>query len=195
MNSSPQRGEAGRGETQRGEAGRGAEVGKKETWHPSPVPKTLLEAARNLRKDMTDAEQTLWHYLRGKQIGGFRFRKQHPIERYVLDFYCPRVKLAIELDGGQHNTESGRNYDEARTHWLNSQGIRVLRFWNNDVFGNLEGVLTKIWEQLHESHSPHPDPPPLGEGVVTASPLGEGVVTASPLGEGVLVAHLLRDTK
>ncbi len=99
---------------------------------------------------MTDAEQLLWQCLRGKQLEGFKFRRQHPIERFVLDFYCPSVKLAIELDGGQHSTEGGRASDYERTAYLKGMGIRVIRFWNHEVLGNLEGVLTSIWGALQE---------------------------------------------
>ncbi|MGH8479582.1 MAG: endonuclease domain-containing protein [Gammaproteobacteria bacterium] len=105
---SPQRGEVGREEN-------GA-------WHPTPVPPALLQAARDLRRHMSDAEQFLWQCLRGKQLDGFRFRKQHPIERFVVDFYCPFVRLAIEIDGGQHNTSAGRANDEERTRFLEAHG-------------------------------------------------------------------------
>src|SRR5215831_8788507 len=116
--SSPQGGEVGRGE--------------KHTWTPTPVPPALLQAARDLRQHMTDAEQCLWQCLRGKQLDGFRLRKQHPIARFVLDFYCPAVKLAIEIDGGQHNTAPGSASDVERTRCLKAHGIRVLRFWNHE---------------------------------------------------------------
>ena len=132
---SPQRGEAGRGE--------------KHAWAPTPVPPALLQAARDLRQHMTDAEQRLWHCLRGKQLDGFRFRKQHPIARFVLDFYCSAAKLAIEIDGGQHNTAPERASDEERTRYLKARGIRVLRFWNHEVLQELPGVLERIWEALH----------------------------------------------
>jgi len=142
---SPQRGEVGRGE--------------KHAWAPTPVPPALLQAARDLRQHMTDAEQRLWQCLRGKQLDGFRFRKQHPIARFVLDFYCPAVKLAIEIDGGQHNTAPGRASDEERTRFLKARGIRVLRFWNHEVLQDLPGVLERIWEALH---LPPSSPPPAG---------------------------------
>src|SRR5262245_18880366 len=106
----------------RAEVGRGA----KNAWAPTPVPPVLLQAARDLRQHMTDAEQCLWRCLRGKQLDGFRFRKQHPIERFVLDFYCPAVRLAVEIDGAQHNTSPGRASDDERTRCLNERGIRVL---------------------------------------------------------------------
>jgi len=108
---------------------------------------------------MTDAEQCLWHCLRGKQLDGFRFRKQHPIARFVLDFYCPTVQLAIEIDGAQHNTSPGRVSDEERTHFLTAHGIRVLRFWNHEVLQDLPGVLQRVWDALH---LPPSCPPPAG---------------------------------
>ena len=117
---------------------------------PKPVPKPLLAAARALRETMTDAEQLLWYRLRRKQLDGFRFRRQHPFEMFVLDFYCCEAKLAIELDGGQHNESKVIIRDNARTEFLAKHGIRVLRFWNNDVFGNLEGVLQRIYDELKE---------------------------------------------
>ena len=153
-NSSPQRGEVGRGEQ----------------WQPTPVPSTLLQAARDLRKNLTDAEPTLWQCLRGKQLAGYRFRKQHPLGRYVLDFYCPSAKVAIELDGGQHNTEAGKARDTERTAFLTQQGIQVLRFWNHEVFDNLEGVLGRIGECLR-SVVPPPQPSPAGGGSEEHPPL------------------------
>ncbi|GIX32367.1 MAG: hypothetical protein KatS3mg125_0323 [Lysobacterales bacterium] len=159
-------------------------VTESQPWQPTPVPPALLQAARDLRKTMTDAEQLLWQCLRGKQLDGFKFRRQHPIDRFVLDFYCPAVRLAVELDGSQHNTEQGRAADAERTAWLNARGIRVLRFWNSEVFSNLEGVITTIWEALHAHDSvgpnpspdvdPHPSPPPLGEGAILLPPEGGG---------------------
>ena len=93
---------------------------------------------------MTDTEIKLWNALRRRQIGDLQFRRQHAIGNYVLDLYCPTLKLAIEVDGGQHNTASGQATDLRRTTWLNEHGIVVLRYWNNDVLGNLTGVLEDI---------------------------------------------------
>jgi very-short-patch-repair endonuclease len=103
---------------------------------------------------MTDAEQLLWNSLRGKQLDGFRFRKQHPLGCYILDFYCPAVKLAIELDGGQHNSPEGQRRDLDRTEYLQTEGIRVLRFWNNEVQNNLDGTLQQVKKALHEYSPP-----------------------------------------
>ena len=137
-----------------------------------PVPDYLIENARELRKNQTDAEALLWQLLRNRQIENAKFRRQHPIEPYILDFYCHDKKLAIELDGGQHNTDEGKEKDQKRTQFLASQGIRVLRFWNNDVLQSTEAVLEVIYNQL----LPHPNPLPQGEGFTISLPL--------PLGEG-----------
>ena len=139
-------------------AGGGWEGGKA-CMDSYPVPPAILQAARDLRQHMTDAEQCLWHCLRGKQLDGFRFRKQHPMARFVLDFYCPTVQLAIEIDGAQHNTSPGRVSDEERTHCLTAHGIRVLRFWNHEVLQDLPGVLQRVWDALH---LPPSCPPPAG---------------------------------
>lgn len=94
--------------------------------------------ARALRSGMTDAEQRLWRAIRGKQILNCRFRRQHPIGNDFADFVCIDKKLVIELDGGQHQDQIA--YDEQRTAFFKAQGWQVLRFWNNDVLNNLEGV-------------------------------------------------------
>jgi very-short-patch-repair endonuclease len=102
--------------------------------------------ARSLRSNLTDAEQLLWQALRQKQLHGNRFRRQHPIGKYIADFACIEQKLVIELDGGQHQEQA--IYDAQRTAFIETQGWRVLRFWNNEVLGNLAGVLRKIAEEL-----------------------------------------------
>jgi very-short-patch-repair endonuclease len=123
----------------------------KKFFIPEPVPVPLLEAARTLRKNMTDAEKLLWFCLRRKQMDGFRFRRQHPFEQYVLDFYCCEARLAVELDGGQHNSPEIHLRDKERTVFLNHHGIQVVRFWNNEVFTNREGVLQTIYDLLQQS--------------------------------------------
>jgi very-short-patch-repair endonuclease len=97
--------------------------------------------------------------LRRKQLGGFRFRRQHPFERFVLDFYCCDVKLAIELDGGQHNEPDAKARDKERTEFLACHGIQVLRFWNNEVLTNLEGVRQKVYDVLVERTMVNAPPP------------------------------------
>jgi very-short-patch-repair endonuclease len=95
---------------------------------------------------MTDAERALWRHLRMEQVEGFKFRKQAPVGRYVVDFACLEEKLVIEVDGGQHDAR--RAADEVCTRVLGTQGYRVLRFWNNEVLGNIDGVLDVIRRTL-----------------------------------------------
>src|SRR4030067_3471325 len=89
-----------------------------------------------LRKNMSNAEQALWNVLRGRQVSGLKFRRQHPLGDYILDFVCLEYKLVIEVDGGQHGQQAG--YDENRTQELHAAGFRVLRFWNNEVLKEIE---------------------------------------------------------
>jgi len=101
--------------------------------------------ARNLRVSQTDAEKVLWHRIRNRQIDGHKFVRQVPISGYICDFVCRERRLVIEVDGGQHNESSA---DDIRDRRLTEDGYRVLRFWNNDVLGNTEGVLTTIQIEL-----------------------------------------------
>ena len=106
----------------------------------------VRERARDLRKNPTEAERFLWRHLRRRQLGGFRFRRQHAIGPYILDFYCFEERVAIEVDGGQHTSQGA--YDSERTSFLESEGVRVLRFWNNQVLGEIEAVKHVILEGL-----------------------------------------------
>jgi len=118
---------------------------------------------RALRNHMSEAEQVMWHVLRGRQICGLKFRRQHPFADYILDFVCLEVNLVIEVDGGQHDQQA--TYDENRTQELQTAGFRVLRFWNNEVLKERESVTEKIWLIVQELQShPHPAPPLEGEG-------------------------------
>jgi len=101
---------------------------------------------RELRVQSTEAEKRLWRQLRDRQLGNFKFRRQVAIGPYVADFVCFDQRLIVEVDGGQHGIDIAK--DEARTAWLESQDFRVVRFWNNDVLENLEGVLTRLLEVL-----------------------------------------------
>lgn len=114
------------------------------------------ENARLLRSDMTIAEHKLWQAISGKQIEDCRFRRQHPIGPYIADFACTDKSLVIELDGGQHQEQVA--YDERRTKFLQMHGWRVLRFWNNDVLNNLDGVLAKVIEVLTAAPPSRPSP-------------------------------------
>ena len=132
--------------------------------------KGLTGVARKLRKHSTDTEGHLWRYLRDRQIEGFKFRRQQPVGSYVVDFVNLEKKVVIELDGGQHALHPG---DRIRDEWLRGEEYRVLRFWDNQVFSNLEGVLENIRDALL---TPHPDPLPClrRSGFAQAGPRGEG---------------------
>ena len=113
-----------------------------------PYNKNLKELARELRKNMTDAERRLWSKIRRKQLKEFQFYRQKNIGDYIVDFYCPAAKLIVEIDGGQHYSEENIVKDEARDKFLSDLGFRVLRFSNSDVFKNIEGVVKEIYNHL-----------------------------------------------
>jgi very-short-patch-repair endonuclease len=106
--------------------------------------------ARRLRPEQTDEEEELWGALRPGRFAGFKFRRQHPVGNYFLDFYCPAAKLSIELDGFQHGLPQQHRCDEERKQYLVSNGIQELRFWNLQWRVNRETVLLEIWNALHE---------------------------------------------
>lgn len=110
---------------------------------------TLKRNSRDLRRNMTDAERKLWQRLRSRQVEGQKFRRQHPIGPYVVDFVCLEARLIVEVDGGQHANRLP--YDRCRTEWLEARGFRVLRFWNHEVLGELDAVAKVIWHGLSEA--------------------------------------------
>ncbi len=110
--------------------------------------KQLKALSQHLRNNMTDAENMLWLRLRRKQLKGRQFYRQKIIGKYIVDFYCPRASLVIELDGGQHYSEVGKTRDRTRDDVLIDIGIKVLRFSDRDVFENIGGVMEKIWSYL-----------------------------------------------
>ena len=127
------------------------------------VRRTISRHAAPLRRDATDAEQVLWGELRGRRLGGHKFRRQWTIGPYITDFCCLEHHLIIEADGGQHNEDS----DAARTAYLRAHGFSIIRFWNNDVLTNPDGVLETILEALSgtAAEDPHPNLlPRAGEG-------------------------------
>lgn len=137
-----------------------------------PVRRRINRHASRLRREMTDAERRLWSRLRGRRLEGWKFRSQHSIGPYVADFLCWDARLIVEVDGGQHDEMA----DGDRTAFLRGQGYRVVRFWNNDVLGNIDGVLERLLLILAEQGSrrsggspvagPHPSPlPRAGEGI------------------------------
>ena len=118
------------------------------------------DRAGTLRRAQTDAERILWQYLRNRQLRGMKFRRQQPVGRYTVDFICQEARLIVEADGGHHNEDSAAARDVERTRFLEQAGYCVLRFWNNEVQQNIEGVLVVIEQQLI---TPHPNPLPQGE--------------------------------
>ncbi|MGH8109293.1 MAG: endonuclease domain-containing protein [Arenimonas sp.] len=125
-----------------------------------PLPSSTLAIARELQKQSTDAELRLWHYFRAKRTLNLKWRRQHPIPPCVVDFYCHQAKLAVELDGGQHEAE----VDLRRTTYIRSQGIEVIRFWNHDVLSKTETVMDEILRVVQmRTLSPSPSPGGRGE--------------------------------
>ena len=111
---------------------------------------SLNHIARQLRRDQTDEEKQLWRELRGRRFAGFKFRRQHIVGEYILDFYCADAKLAVEFDGSQHGFPEGMQRDEIRKKFLAEQGIETLRFWNRQWRQNREGCLLEIWNAVQK---------------------------------------------
>ena len=109
----------------------------------------LKRFARELRAELTEAERLLWRKLRDRRFEAWKFRRQTPIAGYIIDFYCLKAKLVIELDGGQHGTPEGEAYDARPTAKLEELGLRVIRFWDNEMLTNPEGVMLAIFEALN----------------------------------------------
>lgn len=118
-----------------------------------------IDFCRKLRKNQTDAEQQLWSVLRNRQMEGVKFRRQYPVDRYILDFYSPEYKLGIEADGGQHYEDKGKRLDELRTTILARYGIKILRFSDLEILQDMEGV----YEEILKAIPPHLGPLPKGE--------------------------------
>lgn len=116
--------------------------------HKRTTPK-IFGHAKELHRNMSSAEAKLWSHLRAHRMEDVHFRNQHAIGKYIVDFCAPRKKLIIELDGSQHLEQE--EYDTERTAFFESKGYRVLRFWNNEVMNNMDGVLKVIWSALNES--------------------------------------------
>ena len=112
--------------------------------------KKLKPAARILRNNMTAAERKVWNRIRLKQLKGYIFYRQKTIGNFIVDFYCPKAKIVIEIDGGQHLSTEGIEKDKVRDEFLNSHGFKVLRYSNNEVSKNIRGVVEHIWSSLPE---------------------------------------------
>jgi len=131
-----------------------------------PDGEEALERVRRMRREAPEAEARLWSALRGRRLSGAKFRRQVWIGGYVADFLCAEAKLIVEADGGQHGRQQA--YDVRRTVWLEEQGFRVIRIWNNDIADNLDGVLATIGQALTL-------PPPDGRRAPPSPVQGEGV--------------------
>ena len=116
-----------------------------------PYNRNLKQYSRQLRGNMTDAERHLWAKIRMKQLKGYQFYRQKPIGDYIVDFFCPRAKLVIEVDGSQHFSDEMTEYDRIRNEYLSSLGLRVLRFINTDVVTHIERVVENIIENIEEN--------------------------------------------
>ncbi len=108
----------------------------------------LKKYSQELRKNMTDAEKLLWSKLRGRQLKGFQVYRQRIIGNYIVDFYCPKANVIIEIDGGQHYTAEGMDKDRVRDDYMKGQGFKVLRFTDREVLENINDVVAKIYEYL-----------------------------------------------
>ena len=142
---------------------------REKEFKPNPsMPDALLERVRELRQNATDAEKLMWSLLRNRAVHDAKFRRQHPIGSYILDFYCHEAKLGIELDGSQHNEGDQIKYDKERTKILQERhGIQIIRFWNSDVLNKTQNVLNVLWDALEErlpAESLTPLPSPAGRG-------------------------------
>ena len=114
----------------------------------------IFENARFLKKVQTEAEELVWSYVRNRKLDGFKFRRQHPVDRYILDFYCDECKLGVELDGKIHEHYDNPEYDKNRTQDLNALGIKIIRFTNDQVLKDISLVLTEIKKHLLPLPSP-----------------------------------------
>ena len=108
----------------------------------------LTQKARKLRKNMTAQERKIWAIISNRQFYGYKFLRQYVIGHYIVDFVCREKKIIIEADGGQHNTDINEKYDELRTNYLVSLGYKVVRFWNNEIDNNIEGVYEKLQKEF-----------------------------------------------
>lgn len=118
----------------------------------------FVNRARLLRRRATEPERILWRHLRNRNFAGYKFRRQHPFNGYVLDFDCPSAKLAVELDGGGHNYRAGQTQNRRRSEFLTGHGLIVLRFWNHQVRQELDSVLRAIWFALEKRQKNNPSP-------------------------------------
>lgn len=116
--------------------------------------RVFKDRRKELRNNSTEAEKILWNYLKHSKLGGFKFIRQYSVGPYILDFFCPEVRLAIELDGAHHGQEENVLYDKDRSKYLKSVNIFIIRFWNNDIVKDVEGSLRQILRQINRLAEP-----------------------------------------
>ena len=126
-----------------------------------------VQRARDLRKAMSRTERRLWHALRGGQLDGLRFRRQHPIGPYVVDLACLEARLVVEVDGPHHGEATQRAHDEVRTRWLAGEGYRVVRFWAHQLDEDMDAVVSAIGRALSERPAVRERPPPPRRRAIT----------------------------
>jgi very-short-patch-repair endonuclease len=128
-------------------------VSSEATKHQAKMYNKLIlkPRRRELRQSTTPAEIKIWNIIRNRKINNLKFIRQYSVGFYILDFYCPKIRLAIEIDGGQHNDPDQKEYDEERTKYLNNLDIKVIRFWNSDVIKNIEGVYQVVVASVQNS--------------------------------------------
>lgn len=139
--------------------------------HNQPV---LKSRRKELRNDSTPAEKLLWSKLKRSNLGGYKFRRQHSVGSYILDFYCPAVRLAIELDGDSHFSDDAIEYDRERTAYLNALHIKVLRFLNTEVFADPEAVCERVLEEIRREDPTTPSPSLIRRGLGGGAKEGAG---------------------
>ena len=122
----------------------------------------IFERAKALRNNMTDAERKLWDELKGNKLSGFKFRRQHPVQRFIVDFYCHKLALVIEIDGEYHQTKTQKELDKERTEILNLNGFMVIRFSNKQVLESIEEVKLEVKEVIQSIEESSKPVPPLG---------------------------------
>lgn len=116
--------------------------------------KVFKDRRKELRNNSTEAEKILWNYLKSSKLGGFKFVRQYSAGPYILDFYCPKLRLAVELDGSQHGEKEAMLYDQDRSNYFKSINIQIVRFWNNEITSNLKAVLDQIYTQILNCRTP-----------------------------------------
>lgn len=138
-------------------------------WPHERLPESLKENARRMRKEPTEAEEKLWQVVRNRKLAGFKFRRQHPFEGFILDFYFDEARLGVEVDGKIHQLAEQLQYDRQREAYLNELGIEIMRFTNDQIESNVFEVARMIKERILEKRKNLPSPLPLsrGRGVVS----------------------------